>query len=336
MLQFVKPVSNNLSVVIVLDRSSSMNSHRAETVKSLNQQIQSFKNEAARTKIDTNISIISFADYVIKDMVGIKSDQCGEISADSYIPAGNTALYDAIAEASNLLDGFTSSRKFLLVITDGEENQSRNHNTTSIRNLITRKLADTTWSIAMCVPPYTKTRIARDLGIPEQCITEWERTAVGIERNTQSIVSSNAALFASYSTGQTCTRGYFQPDVNNLAPAVVQTNLNDLTSNFQVLPVQGKEPIASFVARTTNRPYRVGAAFYQLTKKETVQASKDIMIRDKQGKIYGGANARSLLRIPAGGNIELNPASNNEYEVYVKSTSHNRNLVPNTNVLVQK
>lgn len=336
MLKFTKPVSNTLSIVIVIDRSSSMQSHSKETVKSLNQQIQSFRDEAARTNIETDISIISFADFVVRDMVAIPAKDCRDIDPASYLANGNTALYDAIADGVNLLSSRGTSRKFMLVITDGEENQSKYQSNSSIRRIIEQQLADNTWSMAMCVPPNTKYTIAQSLGVPEKCITEWERTAVGIERNTQAIRTSNTMLFANYSAGHTCTRGYFQPDVNNLAPAVVQTNLNDLTGNFQVLPVQSKEPIASFVARTTNRPYRVGAAFYQLTKKETVQASKDIMIRDKQGKIYGGANARSLLRIPAGGNIELNPASNNDYEVYVKSTSHNRNLVPNTNVLVQK
>ena len=336
MIKFKTNPVNTLSVAIVLDRSSSMHGHRNDVVKSLNQQIANFKEESKKSAIPTDISLVSFADVASKDFLYIKTEDTGDIDPASYYPAGSTALYDGIMTGIGVLRSSSGLRKLLLIITDGEENVSKLYSRLTVSNEIRNLISGENWTIAACVPPGTKGRVNTETGIEYGSIAEWERTTRGIEEATRTITRSTTSLYSSYNAGATRSAGFFQPDLNNLAPTVVQTNLNEVTGNYQVLPVQTKEPIASFVARTTNRPYRVGASFYQLTKKEKVQASKDIMIRDKNGKIFGGSNARSLLRIPAGGDIELNPASNNEYEVYVKSTSHNRNLVPNTNVLVQK
>lgn len=334
MLKFVD-TTPTLSIAIALDRSSSMNSHRDDVVRSINQQLESFKTEAARTGVKTDITIYTFADKVTMDIASVDSSLVRNIDNLSYVPNGNTALLDAIGIATTYLINRNTSRKLLLVITDGEENQSSTYTTYSVSQNTKAAVAAGNFTLAACVPMGATWRMEQ-LGFNKESVTEWERTTQSINRLTTQVSTANTSLFSSYAAGATRSACYFTPDVTNISPAVISTNLQNLTNNFKVEKVTQKEPIASFVARTTNMPYRVGSAFYQLTKKEKVQASKEILVRDKVGNIYGGDNARSLLRIPSGGNIELNPASSNDYEVYVKSTSHNRNLVPNTNVLLQK
>jgi len=74
----------------------------------------------------------------------------------------------------------------------------------------------------------------------------------------------------------------------------------------------------------------------QALKTEKVQPNKDLIIRDtNNGSMFGGNNARNLLGLPTVGEIRLAPGNMGNYEVYVRSTSNNRKLYANSNVLVR-
>jgi hypothetical protein len=339
MLEFNAPAptpvtpTNRNNVAIVMDRSSSMQNKRKGAVDSINLQLRSLREESARTGIQTLVSILTFSDEVQVDLLSKNVNEIGELNANSYSPHGNTALRCGIWDAINILQT-NGGPKQVIVITDGEENASYRVSSNSLITKIQSLASSNMWTFAACVPPGHKGYLTQ-LGFPIGNVMEWEQTEAGMRVMTQSVVAANTTRYKDITRRVTMTSSYFAPDVN-VSPTVVQTNLDDLSNKFTVFSVSNKEPIAPFVARNTGRPYTMGKSFYQLTKPEKVQAHKNVVIRDKFGKIYGGDNARSILRIPAGGEIKLNPATNNDYEVYISSTSHNRNLMPNTNVLVQK
>jgi hypothetical protein len=323
------PQRNN--VAIVLDRSSSMAPLRQAAIDSLNAQIQSLRNESQRNGIETTVTLVTFSDDVTIDINAVNINTIGSIDSGSYQPHGNTALWDAIGHAIETLR-YRGGLKQVIVVTDGEENQSRTFRQTSLTDLI--RSLDKNWTMAGCVPP-NRAHYLTSLGFAPGNVVQWENTVRGMEVVTQRIATANTTRYGEITRGLTSTNMYFAPDVN-VSPTIVQTNLNDLTNNFTVHNVSQKSVIADFVATVTNKPYRIGGTFYQLTKPEKVQAHKEIVIRDKMGRIFGGDNARSLLRIPAGGEIKLNPASSPDYEVFVQSKAPNRHLMPNTNILVAK
>lgn len=336
MLKFVNE-NNDLQVAIVFDKSSSMNSCRSNAIESLNLQLKSFREEAKKTSIPTFINLLTFSDYVSQDMVNIPVQDTKDIDLNSYITDGWTALYDGIGEAITILESKKAKRNLILIITDGQENRSKKESIWSIQSRIKTCYNANNFTFAMCVPPRSRDSISVTLGIPKESIIEWETTKESIVELTSCVRSANTSLYSSYQAGNTMSCNYFSPQLTGLENTIVQTNLDDLSNDFKVLNVPAKEAIGSFVSRNTNKPYKIGSAFYQLTKKENVQANKDLLIRSRNDdKIYGGDNARSILRIPSGGNIELNPAASNDYDVFVCSTSHNRNLVPNTKLLVKK
>jgi len=83
--------------------------------------------------------------------------------------------------------------------------------------------------------------------------------------------------------------------------------------------------------------YRVGDAFYQLTKKEMVQTQKALLLMEKgKGAIYGGPEARDLIGLPTGVNAKVEPGNHANYDIFVQSTSTNRKLVRGTKLLVRK
>ena len=85
----------------------------------------------------------------------------------------------------------------------------------------------------------------------------------------------------------------------------------------------------------TKKPYVTGSVFYELLKKEEVNAKKEIVIVNKtDGKKYSGQNARDLLGLPYQA-INVAPGDFGEWRIFVQSTSVNRKIPQGTNVLIK-
>ena len=345
MLKFVQPkpvqVKNNkFDLIIALDSSESMTRIRKQAVDSLNAQITKFKEECKNSNFDGKLSILTFNSSIQWDLVEHPLDQAQDIDPTSYIPMGNTALYDAVHDAIASSRPKTASRKMVLVITDGEENASRRmlpdyFGNSKIKDFVTNALTDESLTIVACVPPGAKARVSSSMGIPLENITEWEASAKGVETLTGGITRGTTSLFSAYNSGATRTMSYFQPDLNNLPKAVVASNLEEVTNKFKLHQNVPGGSIRDVVVSLTGKAYQVGSSFYQLTKKETVQDYKNIVLLEKSSqKLYTGEHIRSLLRLPQGGTIELNPASSQDYEIFIRSTSWNRRIMPGTKILV--
>jgi hypothetical protein len=117
--------------------------------------------------------------------------------------------------------------------------------------------------------------------------------------------------------------------------STVQSNLTPLSNRqYTILSVHGDSPIRDFV-QGQGFSYSVGKGYYQLTKTETIQPQKQIMIREKRtGKVYSGASARDLLGLPHGMSVRVKPEANPEYDVFVQSTSVNRKVLDGTDLIV--
>lgn len=88
---------------------------------------------------------------------------------------------------------------------------------------------------------------------------------------------------------------------------------------------------------TTSGPYVKGCAFYQLTKPELVQKHKDLMVKEKTGRVlYGGQEVRKVLGLPEFQDGKVTPGNHANYDVFVQSTANNRKLVRGTTVMVRK
>lgn len=79
-----------------------------------------------------------------------------------------------------------------------------------------------------------------------------------------------------------------------------------------------------------------GRAFYQLTKSETVQDYKKLVVRrTSDGTFVTGAAVRAVLKIPktVSCKVEVDAEELPDFEVFVQSTSHNRHVVADSKVL---
>lgn len=126
--------------------------------------------------------------------------------------------------------------------------------------------------------------------------------------------------------------------VANITEADIQ-KLGDISSEVQLFPVSAKEDstqIRDFVeGRLNGTAMLKGAAFYQLVKTEDkIQDYKLIAIRDKEtGQIFCGPEARDLVGLPRYGDARVRPDTAGKWQVFVQSTSVNRKVTVNTQVL---
>lgn len=104
---------------------------------------------------------------------------------------------------------------------------------------------------------------------------------------------------------------------------------------FQVIPVDADCEIRQFVT-DQGLTFQKGKGFYEFTKKETIQAKKQVVIMDRHtGEIFEGAAVRQLLGLDSA-NADIKPTyDRTKYRVFVQSTSVNRKLQGNTMFLYE-
>jgi hypothetical protein len=136
-------------ITFILDRSGSMQSVWTETLTGFNHFLKSQK----ETEGEANFTLIQFDDkyevnYVAKDIKEVP-----ELTVVTYVPRGWTALLDAIGKTMNTtgirlttMSKETRPDKVIFVIlTDGQENASREYSKEQINRMITHQKDKYAW-----------------------------------------------------------------------------------------------------------------------------------------------------------------------------------------------
>lgn len=326
-------------VTFVLDFSGSMAGLSKTLEKTYREELAALLKEEARTGIETYVRVVPFGERVdiqysqFQSLV-LKYGQLSELC--KYRNMGNTALIDAIGEAVSNYAKQDYCSHLVQVLTDGEENASVKfkHTITALLTSTSRKY-DTT--VVVRCPHHVKSRLIT-LGLSEDNITTWDCTAGGMELTSSMHNTGLNNYYNARSMGQSVVSNFYTPDTS-FSPTKLKREAVDVTHNFLIAGVSkswsGKQ-IRDFVEKELQKPYVKGTAFYQLTKNETVQANKEIVIRNtSDGRMYSGEDARDLLGLPHNIEIKVEPANYSKYELFIMSSSVNRKLVGGTKLLVK-
>lgn len=334
-------------IVLVLDASTSMTHLSNELIKVADNQIAHLASRSQEMDQETRITVYTFAsggvnwrtpkiDCLVYDKDVLRMPSISQV----YKAEGNTPLIDATIVALDDLaqtpEKYGDHSFLIYVLTDGQENISR-HGSEHLR----RKIAELPdhWTIAAFVPDQYGVHEAKRHGFPAQNIAVWDATTVrGLEEaglrireTTETFMSARAHA---KKTGTTFrgTRSLFtlkDPSLSQISRSLTPLQTRD----FQLLPVIHKSRIDEFV-QAHGHSYQVGKAFYELSKRETIQPQKQIAIMsNRDGMVYTGTQARDLLGLPHN-HITVGPNDNPDYKVFVQSTSVNRNLMPDTDLLL--
>lgn len=331
------PPEQTTHVAIVLDRSGSLTWVQADVIKVVNQQLEKVKQAAKNAGQETRVSLVTFSSYVDEPVLWeVPAEKVGTLDAASYVPTGSTALWDAVNFTIQKAR-FDRGSVLLIVITDGEENNSSRGAEAGMKRLIAEVNATDRWTVTFLVPSPSHASALGRYGIAGGNVSVWNAgSAEGVKKAGQQVSVSLDSYFEARKRGVTSTKSFYSPDLSGVSASTVKRELDNVTLSFEVIPVNRVAAIRDFI-EDSGRAYVPGNAFYQLTKKETVQGYKEFALMDKRGDIFAGNDAaRQLMGLPIGGAIELYPASASDFTVFVQSTSVNRKLMPGTKLLYRR
>lgn len=335
-------ISNIINhIVLVLDASLSMTPFSKELVKVADKQVEYLARRSKELDQETRITVYTFATadgswsqkpdirclIYDKDVLRMPSIE------GLYNPHGATPLIDATLLALDDLaltpEKYGQHSFLVYVLTDGEENMSQG--TTSQLTDKINSLPDN-WTLATFVPNQTGVFEAKNCGFPKENIAVWDATsAAGVNEVGERIRQTTETFMQNRTKGIRGSKSLFTLDTPSVTKvAYTLTGLG--FGQYRLLDVIEDGRIDNFVEMNFQRPYKLGEAYYQLMKPETIQPQKQIAIL-ANSKVYIGKEARDLLGLPDY-HIRVKPNNFPDYEIFVQSTSVNRKLIAGTRLLI--
>lgn len=322
----------------ILDGSGSMSHLKDEVVKLFDNQIRFLVKKSKEMDQETRVSVYLFSNNDVKCLVW--DSDCLRLPSieNLYYTNGNTNLIDAtlksIEDLKLIPELYTDHAFITFLATDGAENSS-NHTANDLSNVI--KTLKDNWTLAILVPDQSSANEAKKHGFPVENISIWDTTsAKGVEEVSRVVISATDTFFQNRAVGIRGTKNLFKVNVAGVSSDTVRDSLDALPkNNYEILNVDKDSSISDFIISKVGM-FAKGKGFYELTKPETVQGNKSIIIQNRISKnLYSGVNARKLLGLPDY-EIRVSPENFGNYKIFVQSNSSNRKLLKKTQLVVLK
>jgi len=194
---------NLTHITFIIDKSGSMESRRQQIVGGFNEFVDAQRKEDG----EATVSIIQFSSlgwfgsdegYVEtvlnKDIKNIKP-----MTLEDYVPSGGTALFDAIGKTisnlgrdlAGLNESLRPSKVMIVIMTDGEENSSREYDSKSVGGMITRQKNEYSWEFMFVGSDQNSVLMAKNLlnidgGLAVAVDNNWKKNMEGITRSVSS------------------------------------------------------------------------------------------------------------------------------------------------------
>jgi Mg-chelatase subunit ChlD len=158
-------LDNFFKIVIVLDESGSMDIVKNKMIDSINDLIAEQKQVEGK---QTTLTLVKFNGQVNRVIKNKHISEIRPIASHEYIPNGSTSLYDAIGDTINW---FRNEKDVLMVIvTDGQENSSKNYNKKQINRMIEEK-KESGWSYVYLSNDLSTETQGNDIGLQKSSLS---------------------------------------------------------------------------------------------------------------------------------------------------------------------
>jgi hypothetical protein len=355
--------------VFALDVSDSMRYLIGDLAKAADSIIRELASKSEEYGQETRITVYSFNTTVtchVFDMDVLRFRSLYGSVAGMFASSGRTALVGATIRAIRELKKIEEAALYgdhafvLYAMTDGEENATGNSNYE--RQHYIAELAQTikqlpvNWTVAALVPTRAGVSEAQSYGFPAKNVAVWNTTSVGLHEAGTVITQSANNFMQARSQGVRGTTGLFEVSTASVTTRDLQTakKLSKGAYGLYVVAqsdfdsyrygegnpaVTGRKapvdvPIKWFVENKTGRPYVLGSTYYELVRPTEVQVQKVVLIRDRfSGEVYTGPEARKIIGLPDY-TVKVTPGQHGNFDVFVQSTSTNRNLPVGSSVII--
>ncbi len=177
-------------LVMIIDQSGSMSGLESDTIGGFNSMIRKQKKEEGEVYVST--VLFDTDTKVLHDRVPLC--EVKEMTGSDYMPAGCTALYDAIGGAIRHISRVhryirkedVPAKTLFVITTDGMENASRNYSQRQIRQMIEEKKKDG-WEFLFVAADIDAYSAAGDCGIAADRAANYRHDSGGTDVLYESI-----------------------------------------------------------------------------------------------------------------------------------------------------
>lgn len=194
-------------VNFILDQSGSMGSIRAATIKGVNEYIESLR----KTKGKVLFSLTLFRGTVLgKNAITTLYEytpikKVKPLTSHQYKPDGSTPLYDAVCESIEKTQVYSTKCDepaiLNVVMTDGEENSSREHNAKCLKDIIADCQDQGNWTFVFLGANQDSWANASQLGYQAGNTANWDGTTRGVGLAFSALSANSVAYCAQVSAG---------------------------------------------------------------------------------------------------------------------------------------
>ena len=203
-------------ITIILDKSSSMNQVRDETIQGFNSFIEDQKTVKVEKQTFNLIQFSTGCNVVYKD---VDLDNVKPLDRSTFIPDGWTALYDAIGKTINargkkyaeMKEEDRPERVIFIIITDGEENKSEEYDFKKIKDMLQHQQDVYNWKFIFLGSELKSVEAAQTLGIRQDLTLHYKNTPNGNSRMYDSL-SRGITMMKSIDLKSYCNVEMFSKD----------------------------------------------------------------------------------------------------------------------------
>jgi hypothetical protein len=150
-------------VNVILDKSGSMSTKVQDVIGGFNLYLDELAKESA---VDYGFSLTLFDTVVEMRYKATPLANVAKLDDATYRPSGNTALLDAIGNTVQTVNTEGFDKIVTVIMTDGEENSSREWKLNAIRELIKAKEAAGNWTFVFLGANVDAFEQGANLGVP--------------------------------------------------------------------------------------------------------------------------------------------------------------------------
>ena len=181
-----KDGKTNIYNLIILDQSGSMESIKREAINGYNETLQTIQS-AQRKYAETQnhfVTLVVFngeATNVIFNRIACK--KAAKLTPNAYKPDSNTPLYDAmgttLTNTRHTLDATTDNRVLATIITDGQENASREYTGQQIHQMV-NELKALGWVFTYIGADHDVEEAAKKIGVAN--VLRFDKSTIGTKK----------------------------------------------------------------------------------------------------------------------------------------------------------
>lgn len=160
-------------VNVILDKSGSMANKLKDVIEGFNAYLDGLAKE---DKVDYLFSLTLFDTQVAYRHVAVPLAGVQKLNEKTYLPGGNTALNDAIGITVRKVEADRPQvdKVITVIMTDGEENSSREWAHDAVRSLITQKESEGTWTFVFLGASLDAWEQGRRYGVPLANVAQYD------------------------------------------------------------------------------------------------------------------------------------------------------------------